>query len=400
MATHQAVAGAINHMQQDNAPTIALVAGEISGDWLGAGLIKALRKHYPDAHFEGVTGPRMRAAGCQTLADIEQLSLFGVAQVVRKLPQVLSLRRRLARRFQDNPPDVFVGIDAPDFNTALEKRLRRGAIPTVHYVCPTVWAWRKGRVRGIRKAVDLLLSIFPFEPAWFENANVPVKYVGHRLADEMPLQPDRAAARTALGLPRNAQIVGLLPGSRGSEVEFLGPRFIATAQWLQNKLPDLHFVAPMATPKVRALFAAQLQALAPTLSVSLIDGQAREVMTACDALLMSSGTATLEALLAKTPMVVCYGFAPVNAALARVLGVNRIVHFGMPNLIAGRELVPELRQQQVRPDIAGPWLYRLLTSDVARSQRISVFRAIHERLACDADACAAEAIAGLIETAH
>ena len=389
-------------MQQT--PRIALVAGEVSGDWLGAGLIQALRRHYPDAHFEGVTGPQMRAAGCETLADIEALSLFGVSEVVREIPRVLGLRRQLQAHWLARRPDVFVGIDAPAFNTGLERRLRVRGIPTAHYVCPTAWAWRSGRVRSIRAAVDLLLSIFPFEPEFFERHRVPVRYVGHRLADELPLHPDPGAARRALGLDEDGLLLGLLPGSRKSEVRYLGPAFIATARWLRARLPGLRLVAPMATPGVATQFRSLLAQQAPELcpdngphqGITLFDGRSREVMLASDALLVASGTATLEAMLQKTPMVVAYALSPFNRGIAQMLGVHRIPYFSMPNLIAGRGVVPELRQTQVRPEILGPWLYRLLTSPAARAAQIDAFAAQHARLRCDADAAAAQAVAELM----
>ena len=383
-------------LEQNIAPRIAIVAGEVSGDWLAAGLIKALQKRYPNAQFEGVTGPQMRALGCETLEDIEALSLFGVSEVVREIPRVLRLRRELFSHFMATPPDVFIGVDAPAFNTRLERRLRDNGIPTVHYVCPTAWAWRKGRVRSIRASVDLLLSIFPFEPEFFKQHDIPVHYVGHRLADELPLHPDAQAARQALELAEDGQYLGLLPGSRRSEVKYLGPAFIQTALWLQQRMPTLRFVAPMATPAVRKTFEQQLQA-APDLNVTLIDGRSREVMLACDTLLLASGTATLEALLLKTPMVVAYALSPFNKAIAHLLGVDKIKYFSMPNLIAKRDLVPEFRQHQVTPQILGPWAYRLLNSAPARNKQLMGFDDIHEQLRCNADEMAAQAVAELLE---
>lgn len=381
------------------APRIAIVAGEVSGDRLGAGLINALKKRYPDAVFEGVTGPEMRTAGCETLADIEALSLFGVSEVVREIPRVLRLRRELFQHFtasRENRPDVFIGIDAPAFNTGLEQKLRVQGLPTMHYVCPTAWAWRKGRVRSIRASVDMLLSIFPFELEFFKEHNVPIRYVGHPLADELPMHPDPQSARDALGLNVCGQYLGLLPGSRRSEVKYLGPTFIQTALWLQQRMPQLQFVAPMATPGVRKLFEKQLRK-APALKVALIDGRSREVMLACDALLLASGTATLEALLLKTPMVVAYVFSPINKAIAHLLGVHKIKYFSMPNLIAKHGLVPELRQDQVRPEILGPWAYRLLNSSAARQQQLVAFDDIHNQLRCNADDLAAQAVVDVME---
>lgn len=381
------------------APRIALVAGEVSGDVLGAGLIRALSERYPDAVFEGVTGPEMEAAGCRPLASIDELALFGLTEIVGEIPRLLRLRKRLYRHWVNDPPDVFVGIDAPSFNTGLELRLRRAGIRTVHYVCPTAWAWRERRVRKLRKAVDLMLSIFPFEESFFAKHRVPVRYVGHRLADELPLHPDAQSARAALGLPGAAHWVGLLPGSRLSEVRRLGPAFIDTALWLRERLPEAAFVAPMARPHVAELFQKQLAERAPELTVHVVEGRSREVMRAADALLLASGTATLEALLAKTPMVVAYALSPVTYRLVHHLGLLKVAHVSMPNLLAGRALVPEFLQADVRAGLLGPPLLELLTSPQARAAQTGVFAELHERLRCDADRKAAAAIAELMEGA-
>lgn len=383
----------------ERTPRIALVAGEVSGDILGAGLIEALKARYPDATFEGVAGTGMTAAGCRALASVDELALFGIGEVVGEIPRLLRLRKRLLSHWTESPPDVFVGIDAPAFNTGLERRLRAAGVPTVHYVCPTAWAWREGRVRALREAVDLMLSIFPFEEDFFARHGVPVRYVGHRLADELPLHPDAASARAALGLPSARHWVGLLPGSRLSEVERLGPAFIDTALWLRRRLPDVAFVAPMARPRVADRFRAQLAERAPDLTVHLIDGRSREVMRAADALLVASGTATLEALLAKAPMVVAYAVSPFTYRLVRHLRLLKVAHVSMPNLIAGRALVPEFLQTEVRPEILGPWLYRLLVSPAARSAQIDGFTELHERLRRDADNTAADAVAAVLEGA-
>lgn len=377
------------------APLFTLVAGETSGDGLGAGLIRALRGHYPEARFEGVTGPLMRAQGCESLADVEELSLFGVSEVVGEIPRLLKLRRRLFEHIQQRRPAAFIGIDAPAFNTGLEQRLKARGIPTVHYVCPTAWAWREGRTRSIRRAVDLLLAIFPFEEAFFARHGIPVTFVGHPLASELPLHPDPGAARRALGLDEQAPWVGLLPGSRRSEVSRLGPRFLETARWLARRRPGLRFVAPMANARVKALFEAQL-ADYDEVDVTCVDGRSREVMRAADVLLLASGTASLEALLAKTPMVVSYALSGSNYWIARGLNLIKVEHVSMPNLLAGKALVPEFLQQEATAEFMGPWLYRLLASADARARQIEAFETIHRQLALDADARAAQAVVDLI----
>lgn len=382
----------------ERAPLFVLVAGETSGDVLAAGLMRALRAYYPQARFEGVTGPLMRAEGCISLADIEELSLFGISEVIGEIPRVLALRRRLARHIRASGATAFVGIDAPAFNTGLEQQLRQSGLTTIHYVCPTAWAWRAGRTKRIRKAVDLMLAIFPFEPAFFARYDIAATYVGHPLADALPLYADSDAARHALGLSAEGRLVGLLPGSRRSEASRLGPVFIETARWLSQRLPDLRFVAPMATPAVRTLFEAQLTAAGWPIDIELVDGRSRDVMRASDALLLASGTATLEALLAKTPMVVAYRLSESNYFLARSLNLIKVEHVSMPNLLAGRALVPELLQDDADPAMLGPWLYRLLTSQTARNRQISAFEAIHRQLACDADATAANAVFDLVES--
>lgn len=382
----------------NDGPLFVIVAGEQSGDVLGAGLINALRTHYPDARFEGVTGPLMQAAGCESLARIEALSMFGVSEVIGEIPRLLRLRQRLFTHVRDAGPAAFIGIDAPSFNTTLEMRLRRCGIPTVHYVCPTAWAWRQGRTRNIRKAVDLLLAIFPFEEEFFARFDIPVTFVGHPLANELPLHPDRVSARRALNLSEQGEMVGILPGSRVSEVSRLGPLFIDTARWLKRRKPDVRFVAPMASQRVRELFEQQIAAArAADLDIRLVDGRSREVMRAVDVLLLASGTATLEALLAKTPMVVAYMLSQANYAIARGLDLIKIERVSMPNLLAQRELVPEFLQGEAQAQMIGPWIYRLLASETARARQIDAFEAIHHQLARDADSRAAQAVVDLVE---
>lgn len=383
---------------RDTGPRIAVVAGELSGDTLGGGLLRALKARYPHARFLGVPGPTMAEAGCEALAGIDDLSLFGLGEVLREIPRLIRLRRHLIQRITAWRPDVFIGIDAPSFNTGLERRLRLSGIPTVHYVCPTAWAWRERRVYHLRQAADMMLSIFPFEEAFFRRHHVPVRFVGHPLADALPLHPDGDSARRALGLAPDVPWVGILPGSRNAEIDRLGPRFLATARWLRARLPEVRFVIPVAKPSLRAKIEAQRQALAPELDITLIDGRAREVMRAASVVLTASGTATLEALLAKTPMVVAYAVSPISYHIARTLDLIKVPWVSMPNLLADRMLVPEALQNEARPEVLGPWLYRLLTSGAARSAQIDTFESLHEQLRRGASQGAARAVAEIIES--
>lgn len=382
----------------DAGPRIAVVAGELSGDTLGGGLLEALKARYPDARFLGVPGPAMADAGCEALASIDDLSLFGLGEVLREIPRLIRLRRYLIERITAWRPDVFIGIDAPSFNTGLERRLRLAGIPTVHYVCPTAWAWRERRVYHLREAADMMLSIFPFEEAFFRRHHVPVRFVGHPLADELPLHPDADSARRALGLALDATWVGLLPGSRNAEVDRLGPRFLATARWLHARLPGIRFVIPVAKPSLREKLETQCRDLAPELAITLIDGRAREVMRAASVVLTASGTATLEALLAKTPMVVAYAVSPISYHIAKTLDLIKVPWVSMPNLLADRMLVPEVLQNEARPEVLGPWLYRLLTSEDARTEQIEAFESLHEQLRRGASQGAARAVAEIIES--
>ncbi len=380
-----------------DAPLFVLIAGERSGDGLAAGLIRALHRHYPRARFAGVTGPEMRAAGCESLADIDELSLLGLAEVIGEIPRVLRLRRRLFAYTRAARPAAFIGVDAPAFNTALERRLRKAGITTVHYVCPTAWAWRERRVRSLARAADLMLAIFPFEDDFFRARGVPVTFVGQPLADVPPPHPDAAAARRALGLSLSGLLVGLLPGSRRSEVIRLGPCFAQTARWLARRMPAVQFATPIAAPALRPLWTATLARHAPDIQITLIDGRAREIMGAADVLLVASGTATLEALLAKTPMVVAYRLSPGSYWMVRGLNLIKVRYVSMPNLLAGRALVPEFLQGEAQPAAMGAALARLLSSPAARAAQTSAFEAIHARLAQNADARAAQAIADLLE---
>lgn len=377
---------------------IALLAGEPSGDLLGAGLIEALRKHYPQARFEGIGGAGMIAQGLHSLFPLERLSVMGLREVLGHLPDLVGIRRALYRHFTAAPPAAFIGIDAPDFNLGLERRLRERGIKTVHYVSPQLWAWRPGRVRTIARAVDLVLTLLPFEAAFYREHGVPVRYVGHPLADAIPWQCDRKEARRVLELPETGSLVALLPGSRMSEVRLLGPLFIDTACWLWEQRPGLGFVLPAATGRIHRALAAWLASRAPELPVRLIDGRAREAIAAADAVLVASGTATLETLLIKRPMVVAYRMSPVSAwMVARLIKVSR---FALPNLLAGRLLVPEFMQQAATVENLGRAVLGWLDDPIAGARLEEEFAALHRVLRCNASEQAAEAVTELLDNAR
>lgn len=434
---------------------IGIVANEPSGDQLAASLIRALRELRPEASFIGVAGPRMQAAGCVTLVDQERLAVMGLVAVLRHLPEVLRLRRQLGDYFLAHPPDLFVGVDAPDFNLTLERRLRLAGIPTAHLVSPTVWAWRPGRVKGLRRAVDLVLSIFPFEEAFLRARGVPVRYIGHPLADDIPLATDSAAARQALGLPTAGPVIALLPGSRASEIGLLARPFLETAAWCLARRPELRFVVPLVSPRLRTLFekilaesglgpsfaltspaavttgngtsqgvTPRINAAAdgtrrkkphppsatakhgspwgeeakppPASTLQLIDGQGREAMTAADLVLSASGTATLEALLLQRPLVVGYRVDPLTYWLVKTLKLIKVPHVAMANLLAGEELAPEFLQDRCRAELMGPALLALL-DDPARVIAIrATYARIHGELRQDASRQAAQALLELV----
>ncbi len=380
--------------------SVGIVANEVSGDLLGAALISEIQERLPTARFVGVGGPRMQAAGCVSLVPIERLSVMGLLEVVRHLPELLAIRRRLLRHFLASPPDLFIGIDAPDFNLGLEERLRRAGIRTVHLVSPTVWAWRPGRVRRIRRAMDLMLSIYPFEADFLQAQGVPVVYVGHPLADQIPLEVDRGEARRSLGLPLEGPILAILPGSRRSEVERLAGPFLGAARWCLERRPRLSFAAPLVNDTLRRLFEARIQEEAPGLPIRLVDGESRRVLAAADLVLTASGTATLEALLLGRPMVVGYRLDPLTYRLVKGLNLIRVPHIAMANLLAGERLAPELVQGDCRAEPLGEALLGLL-DDPARVGRIRRrYGEIHRALRQDAGAKAAEAVLRLVERGH
>lgn len=377
---------------------IGIVAGETSGDILGAGLIRALRARLPQATFEGVAGPEMQAAGCNALYPAETLAVMGLFEVLAHLPRLLTVRRRLARHFIENPPDVFIGIDSPDFNLGLERRLRRAGIPTVHYVSPSIWAWRPKRVLKVGHAADLTLALLPFEPPLYAKHGFKAVFVGHPLADAIPERVDRAGLRRALHLPADGSVVALLPGSRRTEVERLGRLFLETALWLTTKKPGLRFVIPAATPKLSALLKRQIRTYAPDLAVTLLEGRSRDAMGAADAVLLASGTAALEAMLIPCPMVVTYKLSNLSYAVVRVFDLLKIPYVSLPNLLAERRLVPEFLQYQASPTAMGAELLRLLEDPAVRREQLVGLGELTHGLRRGADQRAAEAVLELLES--
>lgn len=364
---------------------IALVAGEASGDILGAGLMQALKQQHPQVEFIGVGGPRMQAEGLNSYFPMERLAVMGLVEVLGRLPELLSRRKRLVQTLIAAKPDVFIGIDAPDFNLDVELKLRRAGIKTVHYVSPSVWAWRQKRVLKIREACDLMLTLFPFEAKFYDEHQVPVRFVGHTLADAIPLEADRAAARAELNLPASGPVVALMPGSRGGEVSRLGSLFLDAAVRLRALRPGVRFVLPCASPERREQIEAQLAG--HDIPVTLLDGRSHTALAACDAVLIASGTATLEALLYKRPMVVAYRVAPLTyRILKRML---KSPYVSLPNLLAGRLLVPELLQDAATPDALAQTLAPLLSGGEAQTEG---FDQIHRTLRRDASAEAAKAV--------
>lgn len=376
---------------------VGIVANEPSGDLLGAGVIREIRKRYPDARFEGVGGPLMIGEGCRSLFSMERLSVMGLIEVLKHLPELLSIRKKLLNHFLQAPPDVFIGIDAPDFNLGLEAALKKLGIPTVHYVSPTVWAWRAGRVKKIRAAVDLMLSIFPFEAEFLQQHQVPVQYVGHPLADEIPLQNDRPAARAALGVDDRPHVVAMLPGSRVGEIASLSATFIRAALRLTERYPDAHFLVPLINERTRAAFETVLNREAPDLSVTLVDGQARTVMIAADVVLTASGTATLEAMLLRRAMVVAYRLNPLTYWIVNRFNLVKIPYVAMANLLADEALAPEFIQDAATPEALADALSELLESPEQVRYIQQRYAELHETLQQDSSRKAAEAVLSLID---
>jgi lipid-A-disaccharide synthase len=381
--------------QAAQAGSFALVAGEASGDNLGGPLIEALASRAAGSRFFGVAGPRMVAAGCDCWYPVEELAVMGLAEIVRHLPRLLALRRNLVGRLAGAAPDAFIGIDSPEFNLRVARQMKARGVATVQYVSPQVWAWRQGRVRTIGRSVDLVLCVLPFEVDFYRSHDVQAEFVGHPLADRIAMVSDQAAARAALGFSRPGQVVAVLPGSRMGEVTRLAPPFAATIAWLAAQRPEMEFVAPMANAAARAEFERCLAEFAPGVRVQVVEGRTQQCMAASDAVLLASGTATLEATLVKRPMVVAYRVAPLTNWLLRRFDVFKAEHFALPNLLAARRLVPELFQDDVRPEVLGPAVLGQIDR-TDRDELVAAFTAIHQQLRRDASARAADAILELL----
>jgi len=392
---------------------IALVAGAASGDQLGADLIAYLRKARPDIEFAGVGGPGMRAAGMETWHDCDELAVMGIAEVIKHLPRLLKLRKNLAARIAEWKPDVFVGIDAPDFNLGLEKTLKKQSVRTIHYVSPSIWAWREGRAKKIHDSTDRVLCLFPMELPIYAKYAVDARFVGHPLARAFAMDPDQTAARAALELPAEGTTIAILPGSRMSEIARLGAIFVAAAIHLRRLMPGLRFVAPMANARCRAAFdkllrepmdpKADRSSNPPTPEewknfrnvLTLTDGKAHQVMVASDLILLASGTAALECMLAKRPMVVAYRISGLTYAIVKGLGLLKIDRYSLPNILSGEELVPELMQQNCTAEKIAEALRDWLKNPARVAAVVPKFKALHQQLEASPNA-AAEAVLELL----
>lgn len=383
-----------------SSPRIVLCAGETSGDNLGARLIADIKQRYPSAELTGVCGPNMRAQGCETLADIEALSVMGIAEIARELPRLLKFRAELIEKIVAWQPDLVIGIDAPDFNLGLEKRLKARGMKVAHYVSPTVWAWRPKRIFTVQQCCDLVLCLFPFEVGIYQEIGMPAVFGGHPLAQEIPDTTDAADCLATLGLDatnRNQKRVALLPGSRKSEIKALLPVFLKTAAWLRQRLPNIEFMIPVAKPELKALVKSIQSEQPHSVPLHVFDGQAREVIGAADAVLVASGTAALETCLIKRPSVVSYKGSAITAWLLMQLGLLKVDHVCMPNILSGEEVVPEWLQENSRPELLGMSLYLLLTRPSLAQKQIDAFRRIHANLRATNNEDVMNALGNLIE---
>ena len=379
-------------MTNDKVLRIGIVAGEASGDVLAAGFVAAIKKEYPNAIFEGIGGKNLIALGLDSMFDMEESSIMGLVEVLKHLPRLLHIRKTVVQHFLKNPPDVFIGVDAPDFNLGIETKLKKAGVKTIHYVSPTVWAWRESRIHKIAKATNLVLGIFPFEANIYEKYNVPYQYVGHTMADGIELVPDQQAKRQQFDLLSTDKVLALLPGSRAREVETLLPDFIKTAELLAETLPELKVIIPAANDAREIQIKLMLKGLKPTVQTQVTQTSARDVMIASDAVLLASGTATLEAMLCKKPMVVGYKMSKLTHMIMKRL--YKPDFFSLPNILAEEELIPELLQEDVNPQNMASKLLPMLES--TPHELIARFTELHKMLQLNADEQAAKAILGLL----
>ncbi|MGK0268545.1 MAG: lipid-A-disaccharide synthase [Paraglaciecola sp.] len=375
---------------------VGIVAGEASGDILAAGLIKQLKKHYPNAIFEGIAGPKMLAQGCQSLFDMEELSVMGLVEVLSRIRRLLFVRKSMLNHFLANPPDVFIGVDAPDFNLGLELKLKKQGIKTVQYVSPTVWAWREKRIFKIAKATHLVLSIFPFEKQVYDKHQIPCEFVGHTMADDIAIKPDKQKARHSLQLQENTTVLALLPGSRKREVDTLLDVFIQSCLLVKSDIAELKVLIPVINRQRKDQVDEYIQTHKPDLCIQVVIGHAREAMIASDAVLLASGTATLEAMLCKKNMVTAYKLNGLTYQMMKWL--YKAKYFALPNVLADEKLIPELLQDNVTPENISKLLLPMLTTQNAEQLAlVAKFETLHESLKKDADVQAALAVTNLIE---
>ena len=382
-------------MSRNEKPLIAIVAGEASGDFLGAGLMQALRDSGLDARFIGIGGPRMQAAGFESWYSMERLAVRGYAEVLRQLPGLLAMRRRLAQRIRQARPACFIGIDAPDFNLSLERRLRAGGLRTLHYVSPSVWAWRGERLKYIASAVDHMLVLFPFEAALYDKVGVRATYVGHPLADAIPLGNAGARSREQLKIPGGRRVFALLPGSRQTEVRYLAGTFVRVAQQIARREPNAQFLVPLVSRETREIFESALYSVgAQDIPLTVLFGHAREAMGAADAVLVASGTATLEAALLQRPMVITYRMSP---ATWRMMERKRYQPWvGLPNIIAGKFIVPEILQDEATPETLAQALLNVANDPAIRDRLSGKLAEMHVTLRQNASVRAAKVVASCI----
>lgn len=374
---------------------IGIIAGEASGDILAAGLVRRILEKHPDAIIEGIAGPNMLALGVKSLFDMEELSVMGLVEVLSRIRRLLFIRKTVLQHFIDNPPDVFIGVDAPDFNLTLEKKLKAQGIKTVHYVSPTVWAWRENRIYGIIEATNLVLSILPFEKQVYDKHNHPCQFVGHTMADDIPLNPDKQEARQALELSDEDKVLALLPGSRRSEVTMLLEIFLNSAALMSKSLPGLKVIIPASNQVRKEQIESFVKEFEPDFDVIVTLGQSREAMIASDGVLLASGTATLEAMLCKRPMVVAYRLKWLTHQMMKFL--YKAKYFALPNLLADEQIVPELLQEDVNPQTISEHLLPLLTGE--KQQDLGCFETLHQSLRKEADIQSADAVLALIDSA-